>query len=227
MAVATLAAFVISGMYAGLAGALLAVTDPLAGAERMQWTASGEVVLMTILGGAGTLVGPVIGAWLIKYFENHDDTWAISPRIRCPSESCRTGVARNPDRSSRSTSSSRRGCQRPSRCTAARIRSDSASGRSHHSCERCPKTTPIRRDSSARCSTGRSPHVVTRPAVGVRMPVSILIVVDLPAPFAPMYPTASPRPSVNEIADERAACHGLVSSSGSMPSSAAVSGSGS
>lgn len=63
-------AFVISGMYAGLAGALLAVTDPLAGAERMQWTASGEVVLMTILGGAGTLIGPVIGASLIKYFEN-------------------------------------------------------------------------------------------------------------------------------------------------------------
>jgi len=65
-----LTAFVISGMYAGLAGALLAATDPLAGAERMQWTASGEVVLMTILGGVGTLVGPVIGAWLIKYFEN-------------------------------------------------------------------------------------------------------------------------------------------------------------
>jgi len=54
----------------GLAGGLMAVTDPLAGAERMQWTASGEVVLMTILGGAGTLVGPVIGAALIKYFEN-------------------------------------------------------------------------------------------------------------------------------------------------------------
>lgn len=66
----TLAAFVISGMYAGLAGGLLAVTDPLAGAERMQWTASGEVVLMTILGGVGTLVGPVIGAWFIKYMEN-------------------------------------------------------------------------------------------------------------------------------------------------------------
>ena len=46
-----LVAFVISGMYAGLAGSLMAVTDPLAGAERMQWTASGEVVLMTILGG--------------------------------------------------------------------------------------------------------------------------------------------------------------------------------
>lgn len=66
----TLAAFVISGMYAGLAGGLLAATDPLAGAERMQWTASGEVVLMTILGGAGTLVGPFIGAVVIKYFEN-------------------------------------------------------------------------------------------------------------------------------------------------------------
>lgn len=66
----TLTAFVISGMYAGLAGALLVCMDPLAGAERMQWTASGEVVLMTIMGGAGTLIGPVLGAGIIKYFEN-------------------------------------------------------------------------------------------------------------------------------------------------------------
>lgn len=66
----TLAAFVISGMYAGLAGGLMASMDPLAGAERMQWTASGEVVLMSILGGAGTLIGPVLGAGFIKYFEN-------------------------------------------------------------------------------------------------------------------------------------------------------------
>jgi len=65
-----LSAFVISGMYAGLAGGLLAAMDPLAGAERMQWTASGEVVLMTILGGAGTLMGPILGAGFIKYFEN-------------------------------------------------------------------------------------------------------------------------------------------------------------
>ncbi|QBF32568.1 branched-chain amino acid ABC transporter permease [Thalassococcus sp. S3] len=66
----TLAAFVISGMYAGLAGGLMAAMDPLAGAERMFWTASGEVVLMTILGGAGTLIGPVLGAGMIKYMEN-------------------------------------------------------------------------------------------------------------------------------------------------------------
>ncbi|KPQ21044.1 MAG: amino acid/amide ABC transporter membrane protein 2, HAAT family [Rhodobacteraceae bacterium HLUCCA24] len=66
----TLAAFVISGMYAGLAGGLMVSMDPLAGAERMIWTASGEVVLMTILGGAGTLIGPILGAGLIKYLEN-------------------------------------------------------------------------------------------------------------------------------------------------------------
>lgn len=65
-----LLAFIISGMYAGLAGSLMAVTDPLAGAERMQWTASGEVVLMTILGGSGTLIGPLLGVGIIKYSEN-------------------------------------------------------------------------------------------------------------------------------------------------------------
>ena len=66
----TLAAFVISGMYAGLAGGLMVSMDTQAGAERMFWTASGEVVLMTILGGVGTLIGPVLGAGAIKYMEN-------------------------------------------------------------------------------------------------------------------------------------------------------------
>ena len=66
----TLAAFVISGMYAGLAGGLMVAMDTQAGAERMFWTASGEVVLMTILGGVGTLIGPVLGAGFIKYMEN-------------------------------------------------------------------------------------------------------------------------------------------------------------
>ncbi|MEO9574098.1 MAG: branched-chain amino acid ABC transporter permease [Tateyamaria sp.] len=66
----TLAAFVVSGMYAGLAGGLMVAMDTQVGAERMFWTASGEVVLMTILGGAGTLIGPVLGAGMIKYMEN-------------------------------------------------------------------------------------------------------------------------------------------------------------
>jgi ABC-type branched-subunit amino acid transport system permease subunit len=57
-------------MYAGLAGGLLAAMDPLAGPERMQWTASGEVVIMVILGGTGTLLGPILGAGTIKYLEN-------------------------------------------------------------------------------------------------------------------------------------------------------------
>ena len=66
----TLAAFVISGMYAGLAGGLLVAMDTQVGPERMFWTASGEVVLMTILGGVGTLIGPVLGAGASKYMEN-------------------------------------------------------------------------------------------------------------------------------------------------------------
>ena len=66
----TLAAFVISGMYAGLAGGLMVAMDTQVGAERMFWTASGEVVLMSILGGVGTLIGPVLGAGMIKYMEN-------------------------------------------------------------------------------------------------------------------------------------------------------------
>ena len=65
-----LTAFVISGMYAGLAGGLMAAMDPLPGAERMFWTASGEIVIMSILGGVGTLVGPILGAGVIKYMEN-------------------------------------------------------------------------------------------------------------------------------------------------------------
>ena len=72
-------------------------------------------------------------------------------------------------------------------------RSSAVSGRSHHSWLRCPNTTPIRRASSRRRRTGSSPHTVARPAVGTSTPVSILIAVDLPAPFGPSRPTASPR----------------------------------
>jgi branched-chain amino acid transport system permease protein len=66
----TLAAFVISGMYAGLAGGLMVAMDTQVGPERMFWTASGEVVIMSILGGVGTLIGPVLGAGIMKYMEN-------------------------------------------------------------------------------------------------------------------------------------------------------------
>ena len=45
---------------------------------------------------------------------------------------------------------------------------------------------------SLRCFQGTSPATRTSPDVGTRIPVSILMVVDLPAPFGPMYPTSSP-----------------------------------
>ncbi len=69
---------------------------------------------------------------------------------------------------------------------AARILNESRSGRSHQSWLRWPNTTPISRASTRRCGTGSSPQVRTVPEVGTRMPVIILMVVDLPAPLAPM-----------------------------------------
>jgi hypothetical protein len=51
---------------------------------------------------------------------------------------------------------------------------------------RWPNTTPIRRVSSTRCRDGSMPATDSRPDVGTRMPVSILIVVDFPAPLGPM-----------------------------------------
>lgn len=49
----------------------------------------------------------------------------------------------------------------------------------------CPNTTPIRRASASRCRAGSSPATRNRPAVGVRIPINILIVVLFPAPFGP------------------------------------------
>jgi branched-chain amino acid transport system permease protein len=57
-----LAAFVLSGSLAGLAGALHAVGKHLIGLESVDWHTSGQVVIMTILGGIGTVFGPIVGA---------------------------------------------------------------------------------------------------------------------------------------------------------------------
>jgi branched-chain amino acid transport system permease protein len=64
-------AFVLSGTLAGLAGATKALVFQLASLTDVHWTMSGEVVLMTLLGGLGTLFGPVVGAFIIIAMENY------------------------------------------------------------------------------------------------------------------------------------------------------------
>jgi branched-chain amino acid transport system permease protein len=60
-----LLAFVLSAGLAGLAGATKAIVFQLASLSDVHWTMSGEVVLMTLLGGMGTIFGPVVGAFVI------------------------------------------------------------------------------------------------------------------------------------------------------------------
>src|SRR2546423_13496295 len=64
-------AFVLSATLAGLAGATKALVFQLASLTDVHWTMSGEVVLMTLLGGLGTIFGPVVGALVIISMENY------------------------------------------------------------------------------------------------------------------------------------------------------------
>ncbi len=66
-----LVAFVLSATLAGLAGSLKALVFQLASLTDVHWTMSGEVVLMTLVGGLGTVFGPVVGAFLIVAMENY------------------------------------------------------------------------------------------------------------------------------------------------------------
>ncbi|WP_342238403.1 branched-chain amino acid ABC transporter permease [Inquilinus sp. OTU3971] len=66
-----LTAFVMSAALAGLAGGTKALVFQLASLTDIQWQMSGEVILMTLLGGIGTLVGPVVGAGLVIAVENY------------------------------------------------------------------------------------------------------------------------------------------------------------
>ena len=64
-------AFVLSATLAGLAGATKSLVFQLASLTDAHWTMSGEVVLMTLLGGLGTIFGPVVGALIIISMENY------------------------------------------------------------------------------------------------------------------------------------------------------------
>jgi branched-chain amino acid transport system permease protein len=66
-----LIAFVISATLAGLAGSVKALVFQLASLTDVHWTMSGEVVLMTLVGGLGTIFGPIVGAFLIVAMENY------------------------------------------------------------------------------------------------------------------------------------------------------------
>ena len=66
-----LLAFILSATLAGVAGATKAIVFQLASLTDVYWTMSGEVVLMVLLGGMGTIFGPVVGAFVIIGLENY------------------------------------------------------------------------------------------------------------------------------------------------------------
>lgn len=66
-----LLAFTLSAAFSGLAGSLKAIVSQLASLTDVHWSMSGEVLLMTFLGGAGTLFGPVIGAAIVVSMQNY------------------------------------------------------------------------------------------------------------------------------------------------------------
>ena len=66
-----LIAFVLSATLSGLAGGTKAIVFQLASLTDVHWTMSGEVVLMTLLGGLGTVFGPVAGAFVVIALENY------------------------------------------------------------------------------------------------------------------------------------------------------------
>ena len=66
-----LIAFVLSATLSGLAGGTKAIVFQLASLTDVHWTMSGEVMLMTLLGGLGTVFGPVVGALVVIALENY------------------------------------------------------------------------------------------------------------------------------------------------------------
>jgi branched-chain amino acid transport system permease protein len=74
-----LLSFTIAGAFAGLAGGLYAVFNSFISPDAIYWTSSGDILIMTMLGGAGTLIGPAIGAGAFLLMKNvvssYSDHW--------------------------------------------------------------------------------------------------------------------------------------------------------
>jgi branched-chain amino acid transport system permease protein len=62
-------AFVISGVFSGLSGAWYSLFKTFADTEQLHFLMSGKVIVMTLLGGLGTLIGPMVGAVFLTFFE--------------------------------------------------------------------------------------------------------------------------------------------------------------
>jgi branched-chain amino acid transport system permease protein len=65
-----LLSFTIAGAFAGLSGGLYAIFNSFISPDAIYWTASGDILIMTMLGGAGTLIGPAIGAGVFLLMKN-------------------------------------------------------------------------------------------------------------------------------------------------------------
>jgi branched-chain amino acid transport system permease protein len=76
-----LAAFAIAGAVGGLAGALLTNQTEYLTPSYMHWTRSGEIMVMVILGGMGTLYGPVLGAFAFLLLEDVLSAWTVHWQI--------------------------------------------------------------------------------------------------------------------------------------------------
>lgn len=74
-------AYVLAGGFAGLAGVLFVYYNGFISPHEMNWTMSGQAILMVIIGGAGTLLGPVAGAGVILVLQNlissYTDRWPL------------------------------------------------------------------------------------------------------------------------------------------------------
>ncbi len=65
-----LISFTIAGAIAGLAGGLYAIFNGFISSDAVYWTASGDILIMTMLGGAGTLIGPAVGTAIFLLMKN-------------------------------------------------------------------------------------------------------------------------------------------------------------
>jgi branched-chain amino acid transport system permease protein len=76
-----LVSFVIAGLFTGLAGAMFAYVFEIVPVDRIHWLFSGDIVFMTLIGGSGTFIGPVIGAafytWLQETVSLYWDRWPL------------------------------------------------------------------------------------------------------------------------------------------------------